>query len=143
MRGPLLGALAVLLFLSPGAAGLHRRVGAQVVEGRTRPAKTGTLMKILFKPCGDRLEQALKGVPGGEGAWEHIFEQAVVLNELSYAFMDDGRCPDKRWADACAKLREGSFAVMTATDRKDVKAARAGLALVKASCGACHQAWKR
>lgn len=116
---------------------------AQVVEGRSRPAKTGTLMKVLFRPCSDRLEQALKGTPAGDAAWENVFEQAVVLNELSYGLMDDGRCPDKRWADACGRLREGSFAVMTATDRKDLRAARAGQALVKASCGACHQAHKR
>ena len=117
---------------------------AQVFQGKTRPAKTGTLMKVLFKPHFGAVETALKGAgPQGEAAWGTLYEQAAVLNEMAHALLEDGRCPDKAWAGACSQLKEASFRIMAATDRKDVKEARAGAAAIKASCAACHSAHKK
>ncbi len=129
MSGAMLAVLALL-------------TGGQGVAGKTRPAKTGTLMKVLHRPALDRIEQGLKASSPNEAGWEAIYEQAAILNEMSFVLMDDGRCPDKIWGEACGKMREGSWAIMVATDRKDVKASRAGAGIVKAACGSCHRTHK-
>ena len=53
--------------------------------------------------------------------------------------MEDGRCQDQVWADACVKdLREGSTSAAAAIAKKDVDAALAGVKQLGASCKACH-----
>lgn len=53
--------------------------------------------------------------------------------------MEDGRCQDQVWADACVKdLREGSTSAAAAIAKKDVDTALAGVKQLGASCKACH-----
>ena len=53
--------------------------------------------------------------------------------------MEDGRCQDQVWADACVKdLRQGHASAAAAIAKKDVNAALAGVNQLGASCKACH-----
>lgn len=54
--------------------------------------------------------------------------------------MDDGRCPDKTWADAAKVLRETSLKVLKTKKLDDANAAFKELT---SACGACHKAHKK
>lgn len=116
---------------------------AQVKQGKARPAKTGALMKGIVKPhCGD-LKKALDNPPSSDEAWDAIATHAAVLNEISYALMDDGRCPDGVWADSTTKqLRAGSADLLKATEAKDHAAAKKAFGTLAQSCKACHDKHK-
>ena len=116
---------------------------AQVKHGKSRPAPTGALMKSIVKPnCGD-LKKALETPPANDEAWEAIGAHAAALNEMSYALMEDGRCPDSVWADAVTKqLRAGSADLLKAADAKDHAAAKKAFGTLAQSCKACHEKHK-
>lgn len=116
---------------------------AQVKQGKTRPLKTGQLMKALIKPNCDVLKKGLDTAPSSAEAWDSLAASAAVLNEASYILMDDGRCPDGVWADATTKaLRTGSADVLKAIEAKDAAAAKAAFGAMTKSCGGCHDKHK-
>ncbi|MCC7376448.1 MAG: cytochrome c [Verrucomicrobiales bacterium] len=128
-------AIAVL-----GATALH----AQVKQGKTRPAKTGQLMKGIVKPnCGDA-KKLLDAGPSKDEDWTDLSLKAALLNEVSFSLMDDGRCPDGVWADSTTKmLREGSANLLKAAEAKDAAAAKTALGTVMKSCKTCHDEHKK
>ena len=81
--------------------------------------------------------------PDMQDAWEELAMHAAILNESSYYLMEDGRCPDKVWADAVkTQLAVGSEGVVKAAEAKDVEAAREAFKVLTASCKSCHKAHK-
>lgn len=118
-------------------------IHAQVKQGKTRAAKTAQLMKGVMKPHCTELKNGLETDPSNDEAWEKLATHAAVLNELSYLLMDDGRCPDRTWADAASKtLRQGSAEVLKAVEAKDATAAKDAFGSMTKACKACHDAHK-
>lgn len=113
---------------------------AQVKKGKTRPLTTEQLMEAIVKPHMTQLKKGLiDSKPSSDKDWKKLALSAALLNESSYTMMQDGRCPDSIWADACTKdLREGSAAAVAAIKKKDIEGALAGVKKLGASCKACH-----
>lgn len=118
--------------------------GAQVAKGKTRPAATKYLMRGITQPSCKGIGELLKDAgPADDKAWETLACHASCLSELSFALMQDGRCPDGTWAGAAKSLGEGTGAVLAAAEKKDAAAARAGFKTVTGSCKSCHDAHKK
>jgi len=129
-------ALSVIVFGSLAAI-------AQVKKGKTRLLLTKQLMGGLVQPNCKAIGDGLKEEPKDDKAWAALATHAALLNESSYVLMADGRCPDEVWADAATKLREGSAAVYTNIEAKDLEGARAAFKTMMESCGACHKTHKK
>ena len=116
---------------------------AQKTKGKSRPAATKYLMRGIVRPnCAD-LGKLLKDGPADEESWDTAACHAACLNEMSFALMDDGRCPDGVWATAAkTTLREGTEAVLAAVEAKDLDAANAAFKKITSSCASCHKAHK-
>ncbi len=129
----------LLMFLAACMVAASLPMIAQVAKGKTRPMETKILMKAVNGPQCTNLAKALKAGPADDKAWADIVMNAQMLNEAGHILMADGRCPDKAWADASAKLREGSEAVLKAAETKNTQAAMDALNnSVLASCKGCH-----
>lgn len=116
---------------------------AQKTKGKSRAAATKYLMRGIQQPNCKGLADLLKDSgPADDKAWETAACHASCLNEMSYLLMDDGRCPDGTWAGATKELREGSAAVLAATEKKDLDGAQAAFKTVTGACAACHKAHK-
>jgi hypothetical protein len=115
---------------------------AQVKQGKTRPARTSQLMKGAIKPNCDALKKAIETAPADEKAWKALAPSAGVINEMSYALMEDGRCPDSKWADANKKMQDGSAELIKAISAKDHAALKSAFGKTVQSCKACHDAHK-
>jgi hypothetical protein len=113
---------------------------AQKTKGKTRPAETKDLMRGIMQPNCAGVGKGLKENPSDDKAWALLTQQAVVLNEMSYLLMDDGRCPDKVWAAAAKSLRESSLKVADASKAKDAAAAKEAFKGVTSACAECHKA---
>ena len=125
------------------AATLAGGAAAQVTKGKTRPAPTKYLMRGITQAHCKGIGELLKDSgPADDKAWETLACHAACLNELSSAVMADGRCPDGVWAGAAKTLGEGTAAVLTAAEKKDLEGAKAGFQKVTESCKACHDAHK-
>jgi cytochrome c556 len=135
-------AAATLLFgasLLAGTRGL-----AQVKQGKTRPLTTKQMMSGLVGPAYKTLGQDLQGDgPTDDQVWGTAATRAALLNESGHMMMDDGRCPDAKWADACKALRESSQALLQEVQAKDAAGAREAMTAVSASCKSCHVAHKK
>lgn len=135
--------IAVTLAVGIGLMALAGSASAQKTKGKTRAAATKYLMRGIqqahCKGLGDLLKDA---GPADDKAWDTAACHASCLNEMSYLLMDDGRCPDGVWAGAAKDLREGTAAVLTAIEKKDLEATRAAFKTVTGACGACHKAHK-
>ena len=117
---------------------------AQKTKGKTRPAATKSLMKGIVLPNCAALGGLLKDKgPADDKAWDKATLHAVVLNEMSYVMMDDGRCPDGDWAGAAKTLRECSTKVLEATKAKNVEGAQAAFKGLTGACATCHKAHKK
>jgi hypothetical protein len=77
--------------------------------------------------------------PATEKAWDQATQHAAILNEMSYVVMDDGRCPDKAWADAAKTLRECSGKALAAVKEKKTEDAQAAFKALTGACQACHK----
>lgn len=132
--------LAVVLGLVAGLGLFTNDAEAQKTKGKTRAATTKQLMKGLVQAnCAD-LGKLLKADPV---SWDDVALKAALLNEATYILMDDGRCPDKIWADAAKAAREASGAVLAAAEKKDLAAANDGFKkLTTEGCGGCHKEHK-
>ena len=116
---------------------------AQVKKGKSRPLRTGQLMKGVVKPNCEALKKGLDAAPANDEAWESLGLNAALLNEASFVLMDDGRCPDGVWADAASKtLRQGSADLLKAVEMKDFAAAKSSFGNMTKACGACHDKHK-
>lgn len=116
---------------------------AQVKKGKSRPALTKQLMKGLVAANCGAAGKAIKDKPADDAAWEALALNVALVNEASYILMDDGRCPDKDWADAAKALGEGSAKLLEAVEKKDVAASQAAFDNMTKACGACHKAHKK
>lgn len=117
---------------------------AQVAKGKTRPLETKTWMKSVNGPQCTNLVKTLKAGPADDKAWADVVMNAQMLNEAGHVLMADGRCPDKAWLDAAAKLREGSEAVLKAAESKNTEAAMDALNnSILASCKGCHSVHRK
>ena len=139
-----------LIALVVGVAGLFwvsvslNDAQAQIKKGKTRPAATKYLMRGVVRPSCASLGKLLKEGPADDKAWDTVACHAACLSEMSFALMDDGRCPDGVWAKAATKnLREGAAAVLAASESKDLDAANAAFKTLTGSCSACHKAHKK
>jgi cytochrome c556 len=128
--------MAVLVFLTAAVVATN----GQVKKGKTRPLTTEQLMEAIVKPHMTALKKGLiDAKPASDDDWKHLALSVSLLNESSFIMMEDGRCPDQVWADACVKdLREGSAMAAEAIAKRDVEAALAGVKKLGASCKACH-----
>jgi hypothetical protein len=116
---------------------------AQVQQGKTRLLKTKQLMKGLVAANCGAIGEGLKAGPADDKAWEDLATKAALINESSYLLMDDGRCPDAVWAGAATTLREGSAALVTKLEAKDLAGSQEALKTMTQACAACHKAHKK
>ncbi len=117
---------------------------AQVTKGKSRPLTTKQLMAGNIKPNCAALGAALQNNgPADDAGWATAATQAALLNESSYTMMDDGRCPDATWADACMTLRKCSNVVLEKIAAKDASGAREAFTAMTGSCKSCHTAHKK
>ncbi len=116
---------------------------AQIKKGKTRLALTKQIMGGLVKPHCAAIGEGTKTAPADDKAWDALATHAALLNEASYLLMDDGRCPDADWANACKTLRAGSEAVMAKVEAKDAAGAAEEFKKITQSCAACHKAHKK
>lgn len=117
---------------------------AQIKKGKTRAADTKYLMRGGVQPNCAAVGKLLKDSgPADDKAWDDVACHASLLNELSYSVMDDGRCPDKTWADAAKLLRETSGKVLDAAKAKKLDDANAAFKELTTACGSCHKAHKK
>jgi hypothetical protein len=135
-----LGAAAVTLGLAVLIAG--QTAQAQKTKGKTRVAETFFLMRGINQPNCAALGKILKEGPADNKGWMQVKLHASLLNEMGYLLMDDGRCPDKVWADAAKTLRECSAKVVEAAGKKDVETARTAFKQLLTACAGCHKAHK-
>jgi cytochrome c556 len=136
------GMAAVILALALGML-LPGPADAQKTKGKTRAAETKFLMRGINQPNCGGIAAALKDKgPADDKAWEALACHASILNEMSHVVMDDGRCPDGVWAGAGKALREGSAALLGASEKKDLAAAQEAMKGVTGSCKSCHDAHK-
>lgn len=116
---------------------------AQVKQGKTRLLKTEQLMEGVIKPHCGALKEGLKSEPANAKAWKKLTMHAALLNEASFILMDDGRCPDKVWADAATKtLRQGSADLVRALEAKNLADAREAFGSMSGACKDCHDKHK-
>jgi cytochrome c556 len=116
---------------------------AQVKKGKTRLLTTKQLMGGLVKPHATAIGDGLKTAPADDKAWAELATKVALLNEASYTMMDDGRCPDDVWANACKALREGTATALAKIEAKDLAGAQDAMKAASASCGTCHKAHKK
>ena len=107
-------------------------------KGKTRPLTTSQMMAGLIKPQLTSLKESLEAGPKDADAWKSVATSAALLNESAYLMMDDGRCPDKTWSDACVMLKDATVDILKQVDAKNGKAALVGVDGVIASCKHCH-----
>ncbi len=118
---------------------LSSQVTAQK-KGKSRPMTTAQLMSGLVKPQLGAIQGhvADEKTPEGEDAWKALATSIALLNESSYTMMEDDRCPDKVWADACETLRKATESGLQSAAKNDAAGVREAIAGITASCKACH-----
>ncbi len=118
---------------------LSSQVTAQK-KGKSRPMTTAQLMSGLVKPQLVAIQGhvADEKAPEGEDGWKSLTTSLALLNESSYTMMEDDRCPDKIWADACDTLRKATEAGLKSAAKNDAAGVRESIAGIGASCKACH-----
>jgi cytochrome c556 len=116
---------------------------AQVKKGKSRPLTTKQMMGGHIGPTCTALGKELQAGPADDKAWEAAATKAALLNESGYTLMDDGRCPDAVWAEACKKLQDSSHALLAKVEAKDMSGAREAFTTLTASCKSCHTAHKK
>ncbi|MDA0283643.1 MAG: hypothetical protein O3B13_01970 [Planctomycetota bacterium] len=109
-------------------------------KGKTRPMTTAQLMSGLVKPQLGVLQEQLadEKTPEGEDGWKAVTTSIALLNESGHIMMEDDRCPDKIWADACEVLRKATETALSKAEQKDAAGVRESIAGISASCKACH-----
>lgn len=109
-----------------------------------RLASVKMIMAGIHGPNCGGIAELLKGEgPRDDKAWAQLAQHAALLNESGHVLVQANRCPDGVWADAAAKLRDGTSGVFAAAGRKDLKAAQEAFTGVTASCSACHAKHKQ
>lgn len=109
-----------------------------------RVASVGTLMRSINKPhCGNLGKLIKDSGPADDQAWADVVDSASMLNEVSYALMDNNRCPDAVWKKACEQLRAGSMQIVVAARAKDLPSIQKAFQEVTGACSSCHAAHKK
>lgn len=137
------GLVAALLLAAGSAVVLYPSAQAAVTQGKSRPAETKYLMRGAVQPNCAAIGKMLKeAAPADDKAWDTLACHASLLNELGYVLMDDGRCPDKTWAEATKTLKDESAKVLAAAKAKNLDDAQASFKAMTGACAACHKAHK-
>jgi cytochrome c556 len=137
-RAVLLGAVALVAVVT------YQATDAAITKGKSRAAETKYLMRGVSQPNCAAIGKMLKDSgPADDKAWDDLVCDASLLNEVSYLLMDDGRCPDKTWADAAKTMREESSKIIDAAKAKNLADAQSSFKLLTTSCGACHKGHKK
>jgi hypothetical protein len=111
---------------------------------QARVAQVRHIMSGINGPTLASLGAALKGEgPKEEKDWTEVIKSAALLNEVGFLLMENGRCPDEVWKNACAALRENTGRVAVAGGSKNLEEARTGFKGASAACGACHSVHKK
>jgi len=133
--------LIVVICTLAGLVLIGESAEAQKTKGKSRAALTKQLMKgIVSANCA----QLKKAVDADQPNWEEISLRAALINEAGHFLMDDGRCPDDKWANAAKALQTDSAVILAATEKMDSAAAKAAFArLTLDGCGACHKAHRK
>ncbi len=109
-----------------------------------RVASIRHIMSGVNGPFMGALVAALKDAgPSDDKQWEAVGFRSAMLNEVGYLLMENNRCPDQVWKDACTALRENAARVAQAAGMKNLLDARAGLEGVQGACGSCHKVHKK
>jgi len=117
---------------------------AAVTKGKTRAAETKYLMRGATQPHCAAVGKLLKeSGPADDKAWDDLACHASLLNEMGYALLDDGRCPDKTWADAAKTLQAESAKVIDAAKAKNLADAQSSFKAMTTACASCHKAHKK
>ena len=109
-------------------------------KGKSRPLTTAQLMSGLVKPQLISIKGHVddEKTPEGEDGWKSLTTSIALLNEASYTMMEDDRCPDKTWADACQILRKATESGLKSAAKKDAAGVRESIAGITSSCKTCH-----
>lgn len=109
-------------------------------KGESRPMTTAQLMSGLVKPQLGSIKGHVddEKTPKGEDGWKSLTTSIALLNEASFTMMEDDRCPDKVWADACQVLRKATEKGLHSAVKKDAAGVRESITGILASCKACH-----
>lgn len=138
------GGVLILLVAFGSAITLFPAAEGAVTQGKSRPAETKYLMRGAVQPnCAAIGKMFKEAAPADEKAWETLACHASLLNELGYVLMDDGRCPDKTWAEAAKTLKDESAKVLAAAKAKNLDEAQASFKAMTGACAACHKAHKK
>ena len=144
MTQPIIRRAVISAAVVLGAIAAYQASDAAVTKGKTRPAETKYLMRGMMQPNFAAIGKMLKeSGPSDDKAWDALACHATLLNEESYLLMDDGRCPDKTWADAAETLREESGKVLEAANAKNLAEAQSSFKVLTTACGACHKSHKK
>jgi len=115
----------------------------QEKPSKKRSATVEQLMEGIVKPQCTELGKIAKAAPADDKAWKHYAINAAMLNEMAHAMMQDGRCPDATWKEACDMLEKGSNKMLAKIKAKDAEGAAATFKSVTDSCAKCHKAHKK
>ena len=78
-------------------------------------AQIRQIMSGINGPTCAALGASLKGDgPKADKDWTELVKQAALLNEVGFLLMENNRCLDDVWKNACAALRENSGRVAVA-----------------------------
>lgn len=122
-------------------AGDKKVQSKNVKQGKSRPLKTSTVMKVVIKPHCGALRKILKGDLKTEEEWAAVISEAEILSEASYILMSDGRCPDEVWSGAATQtLRYCSQVIISAAEEKNSVVVRTAFGKLTESCSTCHDA---
>lgn len=138
------GPASVCLVALVATAVVFDSAGGAVTQGKSRPAETKYLMRGVVQPNCAAIGKILKeGAPADDKAWDTLACHASLLNEMGHVLMDDGRCPDKAWAEANKTLKEESAKVLAAAKAKNAEEAQTAFKAMTGACAACHKAHKK
>lgn len=109
-----------------------------------RVASVRHVMAGINGPFMGALVAALKDAgPADDKQWSDVGFRSAMLNEAGYLLMENNRCPDQVWKDACTALRENAAKVAQAAGMKNLIDARSGLEGMQGACGSCHKVHKK
>lgn len=144
MSHRIVGRVGLGVLFVVGAVVGYQAATAAVTKGKSRAAETRFLMRGIVQPnCAAVGRMTKEAGPADDKAWEDLCCHASLLNEMGYALLDDGRCPDKVWAEAAKTLQAESAKVLAAAQSKNLAEAQASFKAMTAACGACHKAHKK
>ncbi len=106
-----------------------------------RVASVHVIMECIVGPNCKALANGLK--KGDADALPKLANHAALLNEASFILVQNGRCPDRTWAQAAARLRRCSAVVYEKLKDKDLQGAQSAFKAMTQACANCHKAHRK